>query len=211
MSLSFVQRSVARSASPVAPLRKCASVRQPAKEAYHCTDCEKARSMLPAELAKRMEMAKTLLLLDCRSFISYNLNHVRGALNVSCCDRLTKRRLQGGKASVADLVSGNDAKTLFRELIQSEIVLYDEKSKDVSSLTPQSSLHLVLTALLKEGKEVSVLKGEFYVWLTTFYIIKSSLLYMFTQLFWAVETTSPYMNNILVYDLITSYRPLDLA
>ncbi len=147
-----------RGASP-----KC----QSAQEAYHCHECSTVRSVIPTELARLMEMAKTLLLLDCRSFIAYNLNHINGALNVSCCDRFSKRRLQGGKASVADLISGdNDAKTIFKELVQSEIVLYDDKTKDSSQLSSTSPIHLVMSSLLKEGKEVYILKGKSILMLT---------------------------------------------
>jgi len=158
MNLSLASRPVP-AVKPSSPASgpKCQS--HSVNQTYHCIECAKARTMMPNELARLMETAKTLLLLDCRSFISYNLNHINGALNVSCCDRFTKRRLQGGKASVADLVSGNEAKTLFKELVQSEIVLYDDKTKDSSQLSATSPLHLVMTSLLKEGKQVFILKG----------------------------------------------------
>lgn len=37
---------------------------------------------------------QTFLLLDCRPFIAYNVSHVKGAINVNCCDRFNRKRLQ---------------------------------------------------------------------------------------------------------------------
>ena len=111
-----------------------------------------------------MRHGSHLLLLDCRSFIAYNLRHINGALNVSCADRFTKRRLAGGRTTVGEIVSGDDgrAKDIYQELWESsDFIVYDD-----STLNPAdhgdaaNSLHTVLEALSKEGKDALVLRGK---------------------------------------------------
>ena len=140
------------------------------KECSQKQNCKPdVKTIMPMDLAKRLnnacgETSVKLLLLDCRPFIAYNLNHINGALNISCCDRFTKRKLERGKASVGDLVSGHqDAKSIFREFIKgSDIVLYDESTSDIHSLPSNNPLSLVLANLVKDGREVFILKGNFF-------------------------------------------------
>ena len=118
---------------------------------------------VPSNSSNKLE---SLLLLDCRPFIAYNLNHISGALNVSCCDRFTKRRLQRGTASVGDLVAGDECKEAFKEKCDShiiQIILYDENTADPSELPISHPLHLVLTSLLKEkeDRQVVILRGMY--------------------------------------------------
>ena len=124
------------------------------------------KTILPKELAIKLDSDKDskLLLLDCRPFIAYNLNHISGALNISCCDRLTKRKLERGKASVGDLVSGHqNAKNIFKEYLKgSDIVLYDDSTSDIKDLPSSNPLSLVLSNLVKDGHKVFILKGNFY-------------------------------------------------
>jgi len=53
--------------------------------------------MPPHELVKLMNNSDKILLLDCRSFMAFNGNHIIGALNVGCSDRITRKRLLDGK------------------------------------------------------------------------------------------------------------------
>ncbi|XP_071439693.1 dual specificity protein phosphatase 4-like [Hetaerina americana] len=55
-----------------------------------------------------------LLLLDCRPFLAYNANHIRGAINVNCSDRINRRRLQTGRAALADLAASAEGKARLR-------------------------------------------------------------------------------------------------
>ena len=128
-----------------------------------CPGCTDIRTILPAELADRLRATALLILLDCRSFVAYNLSHISGALNVSCVDRFSKRRLTCGKASVGDMVTGrSDAKETFRELAPSaNVVLYDDSTEDPTDLPPGSSLSLVFTSLQREGKNAYVLRGKY--------------------------------------------------
>ncbi len=132
-----------------------------AKSVLQCKDCASTRTITSKDLVQRLKKSK-LILLDCRPFIAYNLNHIVGALNISCCDRFTKRKLERGKASVGDLVSGHeDAKTIFKDYIkEAEIILYDDSTTDVADIPATHPLYLVLSSLLKEGKEAFVLRGK---------------------------------------------------
>lgn len=124
-----------------------------------------ARTMQPQELASRMNKSRSVLVLDCRPFVSYNIAHIQGAVNVNCSDRFNRRRLQQGKASIVDLVSSKEGKDLYKKRSSKEIVIYDDHSKDVQSLSPESSMYLVLSSLLREGKDAYILKGSLLLFL----------------------------------------------
>ena len=124
------------------------------------------KTILARDLAIKLDSCrgpKSVLLLDVRPFIAYNLNHINGALNISCCDRFTKRKLERGKASIGDLVSGQEnAKNIFKEYLKgSDIVLYDENTTDIRELPSSNPLSLVLSSLVKDGHDVYILKGTF--------------------------------------------------
>ena len=123
----------------------------------------KLRTMYPCDLATKLEKPDKVLLIDCRSFIAFNINHIHGALNVSCCDRLTKKRLQCAKVQIGDLVSpGQEAKEEFFEKRGSSstpVVLYDDSTEELDKLSLTSPLQLVISALHREGVDSFVLKG----------------------------------------------------
>lgn len=121
-----------------------------------------ARTMPPQELASRMNKSRTVLVLDCRPFVSYNIAHIQGAVNVNCSDRFNRRRLQQGKASIVDLVASKESKDMFKKRSSKEIVIYDDHTKDVQSLSSESSMYLVLSSLLREGKDAYILKGSYF-------------------------------------------------
>ncbi|XP_046387994.1 dual specificity protein phosphatase 10-like [Ischnura elegans] len=64
--------------------------------------------------AKGGESDNGLLMIDCRPFLAYNANHIRGAINVNCSDRFNRRRLQTGKATLADLAATAEGKARLR-------------------------------------------------------------------------------------------------
>ncbi|CAL7949511.1 unnamed protein product [Xylocopa violacea] len=99
------------------------------------------------------------VLLDCRPFILYNVNHIRGAINVNCSDRFNRRRLQLGKASLADLATTREGKELLRRRHYREVVVYDDCTDDVDRLPVQHPLFLVLVALLDDNREPALLLG----------------------------------------------------
>ncbi len=120
--------------------------------------------MLPGDLATRLKTCvRSILILDCRSFISYNVLHVAGALSLCCSNRLTLKRLECGKLKLADLVSGDEGKKEFvdKRTSGTDIVVYDDGTSDVEggNEPTKTSLKVVLNCLRKEGEHVYFLKG----------------------------------------------------
>ena len=118
------------------------------------------RTILPQDLAGRLSKSKPVLILDCRPFFAYNANHIQGAVNINCSDRFNRRRLQQGKCSLVDLVTTKEGKDTFKKRCSKEIVIYDERTSDVGHIATDATLYLVLTVLLREGKQAAILKGE---------------------------------------------------
>ena len=121
------------------------------------------------ELAKRLQAHTSdpecpdYFLLDCRSFISFNLKKIRSALNVCCTDRCSRRRLTTGKSSILDMVKGTDAeKDSFKKYLQStDIILYDDSTKALGDLKDtNNTLQLVGKVLQLQGANVMYLKGK---------------------------------------------------
>ncbi|XP_076226211.1 dual specificity protein phosphatase 10 isoform X2 [Nomia melanderi] len=110
-------------------------------------------------LGRRQTDGHPTVLLDCRPFILYNVNHVRGAINVNCSDRFNRRRLQLGKATLADLATTREGKELLRKRHYREVVVYDDCTDDVDRLPVQHPLFLVLVALLEDNREPALLLG----------------------------------------------------
>ncbi|ESN95355.1 hypothetical protein HELRODRAFT_86834 [Helobdella robusta] len=104
-----------------------------------------------------------MILVDCRTFVLYNNSHIYGALNVSCSDCITRKRLLCGKINIGDLVSGpEDAKVTFRRSLDDEnvkIVLYDEDSCEKVSSLKTHPLKVISTSLLQFNKAVYFLDG----------------------------------------------------
>merc|ERR1712038_1166255 len=99
---------------------------------------QQATTISGDQLAKRLRAREgrpgrqSFLLLDCRPFIAYNVGHVRGAINVNCCDRFNRKRLQQGKASLADLATTKEGKEALKKRNWKEVVVYDDSSEDLS-------------------------------------------------------------------------------
>eukprot|EP00914_Ancora_sagittata_P021189 GHVO01041659.1.p1 GENE.GHVO01041659.1~~GHVO01041659.1.p1 ORF type:complete len:242 (+),score=12.93 GHVO01041659.1:166-891(+) len=125
----------------------------------------KNRVMFPTDLAAKLNNdPEEVVLIDCRSFIAFNLNHINGSLNVSCTDRMTKKRLQCNKVRAGDIVGpGQEAKDEFaekRSCSSTSFVLYDDDTEDLSKSPINSPLQLVLHSLHRDGVEALFLKGE---------------------------------------------------
>ena len=99
------------------------------------------------------------LLVDCRPFIQYNVNHIRGAINVNCCDRFNRKRLQQGKATLADLATTKEGKDLLKKRTWKEVVVYDDCSDSLDELPASHTLFLVMNALVEDNREPIMLLG----------------------------------------------------
>ena len=123
--------------------------------------------LCPDILAQRILKKKDgdkFYLLDCRSFISYNLCKISGALNVCCTDRCSQRRLLKGRSRVLDMVKGTDEeKDAFRNNLQAaDIILYDDSTKLLKETkNTNNALQLIGSVLMSQGAtNVTYLKGK---------------------------------------------------
>merc|ERR1719150_2942781 len=120
-----------------------------------------AKTVESNSLAARIEAAHTkkFILIDCRPFIAYNVNHIRGAINVNCCDRFNRKRLQQGKATLADLATTKEGKEMLKKRTWKEVFVYDECSESLEHLPASHTLFLVMNALVEDHREPVMLLG----------------------------------------------------
>lgn len=122
---------------------------------------------LADRLRKTGKPGKHFLLLDCRPFIAYNVSHIRGAINVNCCDRFNRKRLQQGKASLADLATTKEGKETLKKRNWKEIIVYDDCSEDLSCLPDSHTLFLVIKSLVDDLRKPVMLTGGIRCFQTT--------------------------------------------
>ncbi|XP_018328637.1 dual specificity protein phosphatase 10 [Agrilus planipennis] len=102
---------------------------------------------------------RSFLILDCRPFISYNMSHITGAINVNCSDRFNRRRLQQGKATLADLAVTREGKEMLKKRTYKEVVVYDDCTADKERVTMAHPLLLVLSSLMEDNRDPFLLLG----------------------------------------------------
>lgn len=121
----------------------------------------RTRTINADELATRIQHRPGgLVLLDCRPFTVYNANHVRGAINVNCSDRFNRKRLQQRKSTLADLAGAWENKELLKDKNLREVIIYDDSTADLD-LPDQHPLFLMLTTLVNDDRDPTLLLGEF--------------------------------------------------
>lgn len=127
----------------------------------------KWKSVSSTELAQSLNNvgassnAAEFLIVDCRSLVAFNGLHIRGAIHVNCTG-IGRKRLSQGKAKLKDLISSAEGKEKFISGgVGTTFVIYDELSSVPDDCNPCRPICLVLQTLLKEGKNISVLKGKF--------------------------------------------------
>ena len=156
------------SPSPHMPLHPVASMpASPCAESHTIQRSillRRARALEATEVARKItrnHKLKSFLLLDLRPFITYNLRHVKGAINLNCCDRFNRKRLQMRRATVVDLAGSPAARDLLKKRCFKEVIVYDDSTTDLQTLHPQHPVFLVLSALLEDNREPLLLKGEY--------------------------------------------------
>merc|ERR1712117_278770 len=126
---------------------------------------QQATTISGDQLAKRLRAREgrpgrqSFLLLDCRPFIAYNVSHIKGAINVNCCDRFNRKRLQQGKATLADLATTKEGRDLLKKRTWKEVVVYDDCSDSLEELPASHTLFLVMNALVEDNREPVMLLG----------------------------------------------------
>lgn len=114
----------------------------------------------PAHLKQIMDSQSSakLLLLDFRSFLSYNNDSIKGAVNVFCPSILKRRFAATGCLRLESVLTAGVRKRL-RNGDYTKLVLYDNDDTVVDS----SDLAIVIRGLNRDRysfKTVSILKGR---------------------------------------------------
>uniref|UniRef100_A0ACB8EBS9 Dual specificity protein phosphatase 16 n=1 Tax=Sphaerodactylus townsendi TaxID=933632 RepID=A0ACB8EBS9_9SAUR len=115
-----------------------------------------ARLIAPERLVALLESGTDrLLLIDSRPFVEYNTSHILYAININC-SKLMKRRLQQDKVLITELIQ-HSAKHKVEIDSKQEVVVYDQSSKNVASLSSDSFLTVLLGKLEKNFSSVHLL------------------------------------------------------
>lgn len=114
-----------------------------------------------AELVKLFADPDALVIVDCRNFMVYNSNHIKGALNVNLANKITRKRFVDGHLTVSDLVSGPTAKAEYRSKEHTAIiVIYDDNTSDICPLPAAHPLKLLANRLKSQGRDARYLEGK---------------------------------------------------
>lgn len=100
-----------------------------------------------------------VLLIDSRPFVEYNTSHILEAININC-SKLMKRRLQQDKVLITELIQ-HSAKHKVDIDCSQKVVVYDQSSQDVGSLSSDCFLTVLLGKLEKCFSSVHLLAGGF--------------------------------------------------
>ncbi|XP_009470456.1 PREDICTED: LOW QUALITY PROTEIN: dual specificity protein phosphatase 1 [Nipponia nippon] len=116
-------------------------------------ECEALRALL-------QERGAQCLVLDCRSFFSFNAAHIRGSCNVRL-STIVRRRAKGALA-LEHVVPNEELRARLRQGLVHTVVLLDERSADLELPKRDSTLLLALGTLCREarGARICFLKGE---------------------------------------------------
>ncbi len=103
----------------------------------------------------------SILLIDTRSFMEFNLSHIQTAHNVHC-PPIVKRR-SGGSLSLENILRCPTTRAKLRAGGYNMVVVYDENTTSVSDLPSDSNMALVLRSLSDEPavKSLCFLEGKF--------------------------------------------------
>lgn len=134
---------------------------------------------LKAKMEERKTGPKQYIVLDCRPFMSYNINHISGAININCSDRFNRRRLQQGKATLADLATTREGKEILKRRSFREVIVYDDFTSEKERISVGDPLLLIMSSLVDDHKEPVLLIGKSFVLFCFAYTIQlQNLLYI---------------------------------
>lgn len=140
---------------------------------------------LKKKIAECNSRPRQFLIVDIRPFISYNMSHISGAINVNCSDRFNRKRLQQGKATLADLATTREGKEMLKKRSYKEILVYDDGTCDKERVNSTHPLLLVLSSLVEDNREPVLLLGTYAISLKFYAFF---LIVFVTVFFWSVFT-----------------------
>ncbi|XP_036607873.1 dual specificity protein phosphatase 1 [Trichosurus vulpecula] len=117
-------------------------------------DCESLRALL-------QERAAQCLVLDCRSFFSFNSSHILGSFNVRF-STIVKRRAKGAMG-LEHIVPNEELRSRLLAGLYHAVVLLDERSPELELSKRDSTLMLAASALCREARAARIcfLKGGY--------------------------------------------------
>lgn len=117
-------------------------------------DCAPFRGLLEDDVAAGC------LVLDCRSFLSFNSSHISGSANVRF-STIVRRRARGG-LGLEHIIPNEDTRNRLLSGDYQSVVLLDDRSLDLSQAKKDGTLMLAVTALCRDpcGVRVLILKGK---------------------------------------------------
>ncbi|XP_044520385.1 dual specificity protein phosphatase 1 [Gracilinanus agilis] len=117
-------------------------------------DCESLRALL-------QERAAQCLVLDCRSFFSFNSSHILGSFNVRF-STIVKRRAKGAMG-LEHIVPNEELRSRLLAGLYHAVVLLDERSSELELSKRDSTLVLAASALCREARAARIcfLKGGY--------------------------------------------------
>lgn len=140
--------------------------------------------------------------IDCRSFLSFNSAHIRGALNVHC-PPILKRRLHRGSSTLDCLLTSPESK---RRLAEAEtLILYEDRTQDWSELEKDNTMRIIFMLLRREriDKNLYFIKGGFERFSTSY----PSMCYFAKPNVAAPATPSPLGLKLKSKDSKRTYSP----
>ncbi|XP_056129100.1 dual specificity protein phosphatase 1 [Lampris incognitus] len=117
-------------------------------------DCESLRHMLEGD-------RPGCLVLDCRSFFSFNSSHISGSTNVRF-STIVRRRARGG-LGLEHIIPNEETRNRLLSGEYQSVVFLDDRSVDFGQVKKDGTLMLAVTALSRDpcGARVFILKGGF--------------------------------------------------
>lgn len=116
-------------------------------------DCETLRGLL-------QDRAAQCLVLDCRSFFSFNSAHILGSSNVRF-STIVKRRAKGAMG-LEHILPNEELRGRLLSGGYQAVVLLDERSSDLELPKRDSTIMLAVNTLCREARDTRIcfLKGE---------------------------------------------------
>ncbi|RUS83284.1 hypothetical protein EGW08_008964 [Elysia chlorotica] len=101
------------------------------------------------------------LVIDCRSFLSFNQARIVQAVNIHCPPILKRR--SGGFIALENIVPCETKRSQLLQGIYNTVLVYDESTRDLIDAPSDSNIQSVITSLLKQVEKLTVrfIKGGF--------------------------------------------------
>ncbi|KAL9959665.1 hypothetical protein ACROYT_G033005 [Oculina patagonica] len=115
-------------------------------------------------LSDQLSNGTFLLILDCRPYAEFARSHVQGAINLTIPSLMLRRLKKGTNFAISSLITCEKNKALFNRNLRhaSGIVLYDSETSDVSSVSSNSALAVLLKKFSEDvNTPVWLLEGGF--------------------------------------------------